>query len=125
MQDIQRENLRLTLLALLSEMQQPLRRRDQIAVENAPDTLDSVQIAAERDMAIHRIESEFNRLNSVRLALDRIKEGSYGTCLRCEGEIGHKRLQAVPWTSYCIRCQEAADSHGKTLRASGGDGADA
>jgi DnaK suppressor protein len=125
MQDVQREDLRMKLLALLSEMQQPLRRRDQIAVENAPDTLDSVQIAAERDMAIHQIESEFNRLNSVRLALDRMREGTYGTCMRCEGEIGHKRLLAVPWTSYCIRCQEAADSHQTSLRASGGNGADA
>jgi DnaK suppressor protein len=125
MQDVQRENLKLKLLALLSEMQQPLRRRDQIAVENAPDTLDSVQIAAERDLAIHQIESEFNRLNSVRLALARIKEGTYGTCIRCEGEIGQKRLQAVPWTSYCIRCQEAADSRETSLQASGGNGSDA
>jgi RNA polymerase-binding transcription factor DksA len=27
----------------------------------------------------------------------------------CEEEISDKRLRAVPWASYCIRCQEAAD----------------
>jgi DnaK suppressor protein len=31
--------------------------------------------------------------------------------LHCEEEINPKRLNAVPWTAYCIRCQEAADRH--------------
>lgn len=33
------------------------------------------------------------------------------TCLHCEEEIKPKRLDAVPWTKFCIRCQEAADRH--------------
>jgi DnaK suppressor protein len=36
-------------------------------------------------------------------------DGSYGTCLHCEEEISPKRLDAVPWAAYCIRCQEIAD----------------
>jgi DnaK suppressor protein len=31
--------------------------------------------------------------------------------MHCDEEIKPKRLQAVPWTAYCIRCQEAADRH--------------
>ena len=38
-------------------------------------------------------------------------DGSYGVCLHCEEDIKPKRLDAVPWTKYCIRCQEAADRH--------------
>ena len=48
-------------------------------------------------------------LRNVRAALGRIRDGSYGTCLHCEEEIKPRRLEAVPWTPYCIRCQEAAD----------------
>ena len=33
------------------------------------------------------------------------------TCLHCEEEIKPKRLDTVPWTKFCIRCQEAADRH--------------
>ena len=33
------------------------------------------------------------------------------TCLHCEEEIEPKRLDAVPWTKFCIRCHEAADRH--------------
>jgi len=31
--------------------------------------------------------------------------------MHCEEEISPKRLNAVPWALYCIRCQEAADRH--------------
>ena len=34
---------------------------------------------------------------------------SYGVCLHCEEDISPKRLAAVPWTAYCIQCQELAD----------------
>jgi DnaK suppressor protein len=94
---------------LRNEISQPGRKRDEIAVENAPDTLDRVQGAAERDLAIRQIESDFSRLQSVKLALARIEDGTYGTCLMCEEEISPKRLHALPWASYCIRCQDIAD----------------
>jgi DnaK suppressor protein len=97
------------LEGLLEGTEQPLRRREEIAVENAPDTLDRVQRAAERELAIRQIESGFARLQNVKFALERIEEGAYGTCLQCDKEIGSKRLQAVPWASYCVKCQEIAD----------------
>jgi DnaK suppressor protein len=97
------------LEVLLADTQWPGQARDEIAIENLADTLDQVQQGEERDLAIRRIESAFSRIQSIRLALDRINAGEYGTCLRCEGEIGTKRLQAIPWAGYCIRCQEAVD----------------
>lgn len=39
-------------------------------------------------------------------ALRRIKEESFGQCVSCEQELQQKRLEAVPWTRYCINCQE-------------------
>ena len=87
----------------------PSQVRDEIAIENLADELDQVQQGEERDLAIRRIESSFSRIQNIRLALDRINAGEYGTCLRCEGEISAKRLQAIPWAGYCIRCQEVVD----------------
>ena len=97
------------LEVLLADMQWPSQTRDEIAIESAADALDQVQQGEERDLAIRRIESTFSRIQSIKLALDRINAGEYGTCLRCEGEISAKRLQAIPWAGYCIRCQEAVD----------------
>jgi len=42
-------------------------------------------------------------------ALLRIEDGSIGVCLHCEEDISPKRLAAVPWTAFCIQCQEIAD----------------
>jgi DnaK suppressor protein len=39
-------------------------------------------------------------------ALERIEQGSYGTCMDCEEPISVKRLDAVPWARYCVTCQE-------------------
>jgi DnaK suppressor protein len=52
---------------------------------------------------------EFKLLRKVRAALSRIDEGIYGICQQCEEDISPKRLNAVPWVPYCIRCQETAD----------------
>lgn len=109
MEHTELERSKRVLETMLRNMEQPLRRRDEIAVENAPDTIDRVQRAAERELAIRQIESSFSRMQSLKLALDRIEDGSYGTCLRCDQDISPKRLQAVPWAAYCIRCQEIAD----------------
>jgi DnaK suppressor protein len=97
------------LETMLQETTRPRVQREDIAVENAPDAVDHSQRQAERDLAILQIESNFNRAQSIKLALDRIEDGSYGTCLMCDGEISPKRLTAVPWTAYCVRCQEIAD----------------
>lgn len=42
-------------------------------------------------------------------ALRRIDEAGVGSCLHCGDEISPKRLDAVPWTPFCLRCPEAAD----------------
>lgn len=88
-----------------------LRNREGIAIEKTADALDEVQLAGERELAIRNLDRESNLLRSVRLALARIGEGAYGQCLHCEEDISAKRLAAVPWASYCLSCQEAADRH--------------
>ena len=35
----------------------------------------------------------------------------YGVCLHCEEDISPKRVNAVPWAAYCIKCQEQVDRH--------------
>jgi RNA polymerase-binding transcription factor DksA len=70
-----------------------------------------VQLAGERELAIRNLARESILLRQVLGALERFADGSYGTCLHCEEEIKPNRLDAVPWTKFCIRCQEAADRH--------------
>ena len=99
------------LEAKQAELSVGLRNRDDIAIEKTPDAIDEVQLAGERELAIRNLDRESNLLRNVKGALARIADGSYGVCMHCEEDIKIKRLDAVPWTKYCIRCQEAADRH--------------
>src|SRR5437868_9299414 len=99
-----------TLLeAKQAELAGGLRNREGIAIEKTADALDEVQLAGERELAIRNLDRESNLLRNVKGALARIADGSYGTCMHCEEEISLKRLNAVPWAAYCIKCQEAVD----------------
>ena len=105
------EKYKAVLEAKRDELSAGLRNREDIAIEKTPDALDEVQLAGERELAIRTLDRESNLLRSVKGALARVADGSYGVCMHCEEDIKVKRLDAVPWTKYCIRCQEAADRH--------------
>jgi DnaK suppressor protein len=97
------------LQARQAELSAGLRNREDIAIEKTPDALDEVQLAGERELAIRNLDRDSIALRNVKGALARVADGSYGVCLHCDEEIKTKRLDAVPWTKYCIKCQEAAD----------------
>ena len=109
MTKIELKKYRNLLEAKQAELAQLVRNRDGIAIEKSPDAFDEVQHAAERELAIRNLDRESNLLRNVRASLRRIEDGSFGVCLHCEEDISPKRLAAVPWTAFCIQCQEIAD----------------
>jgi len=62
------------------------------------------------------------RLRKIEDALNRITNGDFGICANCEGPIGFKRLQALPWASNCIDCQEQCEHEYNQGRTSGPSG---
>jgi len=80
-----------------AELSGSLRNRDEIVIEKAPDALDEVQLAGERELAIRNLDRDSNMLRQIRRALGRIADGSYGVCLHCDEDISPKRIAAVPW----------------------------
>lgn len=100
-----------------AELSAVLMRRDEIAIEKSPDAIDEVTRAAERELAIRNLDRESNLMKNVRAALRRIDDGSFGVCAHCEEDISPKRLAAVPWAPFCIKCQEAADRNERDASA--------
>src|SRR5579872_5222439 len=45
------------------------------------------------------------RVRMTEAALARIQQGTFGVCVSCGDEINPRRLDALPWTQYCLRCQ--------------------
>jgi DnaK suppressor protein len=95
-----------------AELVRMLRSRDGIAIEKSADQMDEIQYASERDLAIRNVDRESTLLRQVKTALLRVHDGTFGTCIDCDGPISPKRLDAVPWASRCIQCQETADREG-------------
>ena len=89
--------------------------REEILIENAAEDFDRLQQQLNREVAIRNLDRESKLLKEVQAALNRIEEGSFGVCLRCDEDIPEKRLKALPWAAYCVPCQEAIDR----LRAAG------
>jgi len=77
--------------------------------EGAEDLVDRANSAYNREFMLSISGSERQTLIEVDQAIERLDEGSYGSCVNCGEEIPRKRLQAVPWTRYCIDCQEQAE----------------
>lgn len=49
-------------------------------------------------------------LADVERALDKLDEGTYGTCDTCGDPIPPARLEARPWSVRCVRCASAASA---------------
>lgn len=56
------------------------------------------------------MESEQDLSNEITAALQRIDDGSFGTCEQCGQPIPEARLEALPYTSHCVACAETADT---------------
>lgn len=70
------------------------------------DPADKASNSYTKELLFSQSTNERNTLRLIEDAIERISEGTYGECLNCGEEIQPKRLDAVPWTPYCIRCQE-------------------
>lgn len=109
MNEAEVNEFRKILEARLKELHHTTRRREMIAVEGTADALDGRLRATEREFATRNLEAGMAKLRETRDALDRIGDGTYGSCSDCGVAISPGRLAAVPWAALCIRCQEAAD----------------
>jgi DnaK suppressor protein len=82
----------------------------------------SVKLSEAKDQADQAAASEFKEITfaqntqtqallaGVKKALARIKDRTFGECLICGEDINLKRLEAVPWASHCLTCQEKIES---------------
>lgn len=109
------EDFRRTLQTKRRELMSNTADRDEIRIENAAEDFDRLQQQMNREVAIRNLDRESTLLKSVQSALARIEDESFGICLRCDEEIPEKRLKALPWAAYCVKCQEIVDRQ----RASG------
>ena len=74
--------------------------------DTAQDIADRAASSYTKEFLFSQSNNDRQLLQMVETALLRIREGVFGECVSCGNEINAKRLEAVPWTRYCINCQE-------------------
>lgn len=52
-----------------------------------------------------------DRVTAIQDALQRMDDGTYGVCQRCGRQIPLARLRVMPFSNYCVECQELVDDH--------------
>lgn len=70
------------------------------------DEGDLSQQSHEEWIFLNRNTLDLKLLREVEAALRRIQQATYGVCAACEEPISTKRLAAVPWAKFCVKCQE-------------------
>jgi DnaK suppressor protein len=70
------------------------------------DVADMAAASYTREFMFGKSSGDRAVLQMVYDALDRIQDRTYGICDHCSESIHPKRLDAVPWARYCVRCQD-------------------
>jgi DnaK suppressor protein len=70
------------------------------------DAGDQAAAEYERQTLAHKAAVARQTLRNLTQALDRMREGTFGECAQCGNDIESKRLEAIPWARYCLKCQE-------------------
>ena len=82
---------------------------DELAtVDQHPADAGSETFEREKDMAI--LNNLEEQISEIEKALERVEDGSYGTCEACGKPIGDERLEVVPTARYCVEDQGAREA---------------
>jgi DnaK suppressor protein len=98
--------LKLKQRELLDSFQRDKAAGNTAVDDGIQDLADKAYSAYSKELNFSLSDGERNLLMLIEEAFTRMNDGSYGTCTNCGTVIGEKRLQAVPWTPFCIDCQE-------------------
>lgn len=107
------ERLRQKLELQRHETEQFLRRLEQEAksldAAATQDSADQGVISLSKESLFERSSQRRTVLRLIEAALNRIADGSFGRCVGCGDQIQDRRLQALPWTQFCLQCQGALE----------------
>ena len=76
---------------------------------DSDDVADHGTDAFERNMTLGLMENEARTLQQIEEALEQMATGRYGICTQCGTAIPLVRLEALPFATTCVPCQEKAE----------------
>lgn len=108
----QTEYFKQVLVTRIAEQESILataQRETRVDAARHADPADQAASEYERQSLVYKAAAARQMLKTLSEALERIRQGSFGECAECGGDIELKRLEAIPWARYCVRCQGARE----------------
>src|SRR3954454_5343129 len=91
------------LVGQVQEAEKYSRERDSEATQ---DPADMAANAYTKELLISMSANDRRLLDLIDEALLRTEAGEDGDCVNCGEPVSEKRLEAVPWARYCLKCQD-------------------
>ena|SRR5664279_2388402 len=107
---IRRDALRKALAGDLSLLKE-------LNAQTSGDMVDAALDSVQDEISSQLAEVESRELARIEYALERMHEGQFGVCEGCGMGIPMARLNALPYATYCIKCQREAERQGATSAA--------
>lgn len=98
---------RKTILASLADQSDDM--RELVKTVESGDEADVAADAIDRTLLTALGTQDALRLQQIDAALERIAQGKFGRCIRCQKEIPEARLNAIPYATMCIQCASAEE----------------
>ena len=115
----EREEFRKTLLQkkemIVRKLSELTNESKEMETNVAQDVIDKAETSYTKEFLLSLSDADREQLLFIDEALKRLRRDEFGVCQLCHQDIGRKRLEAVPWTPYCINCQEKAEEESKSL----------
>jgi len=77
------------------------------------DVCDIATSDRERELTLRLSERGREKLKEIEEALERIEDGSFGTCEQCEAKIPKGRLKVMPFSTTCVACKAKQEKQRK------------
>lgn len=82
-------------------------------LDTFPDPADRATLETDRNFTLRIRDRERKLISKIKEALERIDDGTYGSCEACGAPISEKRLLARPVTTLCIKCKAKQEAQEK------------
>lgn len=90
---------------LLSLVRKTTENEKEYPSSEVGDSIDQAADSSARELLFELNHGERQRLENIESALKKIEQGRFGMCENCGDRIIKKRLKAVPYARFCIKCK--------------------
>ena len=98
---------------LLEESERAYAASQTLGKDGVPDIGDMSSNSYNQEILMNLSETQRSRVRDIDAALERIDQGVYGLCARCEEEIPARRLEVRPFSRYCVDCKSEVEKFGE------------